>query len=74
MDDGMPRDGQGLRPCAWCGGRIVQPPTGRRREYCGRTCRELAYRERKTQRRVDEAVEAALSDSTVDETGTAEVP
>lgn len=58
MGDGMPRDERKLRPCAWCGGRIDQPPIGRLRDYCRRTCRELAYRERKTQRRVDDAVAA----------------
>lgn len=69
----MPRDESGLRPCEWCGGPIQQPPAGRRRRYCSRTHRELAYRERKTQRRVDQAVTAAVeardSESTVDETG-----
>jgi hypothetical protein len=55
--------------CEWCGGRIEQPATGRRRLYCGRTHRELAYRERKTQRRIGEAVDqAAALDSSVVET------
>lgn len=72
MDDGLPRDDRGLQPCGWCGGSIVQPRIGRLRRYCGRNCRELAYRERKTQRRVDVAVEAAVEaaapESTVVET------
>lgn len=69
MTEGFPRDETGLQPCDWCGGPIQQPAIGRRRLYCGRTCRELAYRERKTQRRVKEAVKAAAApDSTVDET------
>lgn len=45
--------------CDRCGGRIEQPATGRRRRYCGRTCRELAYRVRKTDRAVSDALEAA---------------
>lgn len=56
------------RPCEWCGGPVVVSPIGRRRLYCGRTCRELAYRERRTQRRIAAAVEAVRSESTVDET------
>jgi len=57
-DDGFPRDESGLRGCEWCGGRIVQPATGRRRRYCKPGHREMAYRARATQRRVDEAVKA----------------
>ncbi|MBV9026050.1 MAG: hypothetical protein JO362_20200 [Streptomycetaceae bacterium] len=70
MNDGMPRDHRGLRPCAWCGQTIRhQPPTGRLREYCKAGCRELAYRERRTQRRIAEAVKAATTQvSPVDET------
>lgn len=61
MANGMPKDQNGLDPCDWCGGPIQQPATGRRRRYCSRTHRELAYRERKTVRRVDEAVAAATA-------------
>lgn len=72
MGDDLPRGADGLRPCDRCGGPIRQPPIGRRRRYCGRNCRELAYRERRTERRVAGAVEAALAaaapESTVDET------
>lgn len=78
MDDGMPRDANGLRPCEWCGATIRQPATGRRRRYCGRTHRELAYRERKTQRRIGEALQAATapppSVPSVDETRPDPVP
>lgn len=78
MGNGMPRDADGLDPCDWCGGPIRQPATGRRRRYCSRTHRELAYRERKTVRRVDEAVVQAVAavrpDSSVDETRTLRVP
>ena len=55
MGDDMPRR---LRLCEWCSSTIQQPRIGRRRVYCGRTCRELAYRERKTQRRMEEAAAA----------------
>lgn len=78
MDDGMPRDASGLRPCEWCGGPIRQPPTGRRRRYCRRSHRQLAYEERVTQRRIGEALQAAgpppPSDSSLDETRTIRVP
>jgi hypothetical protein len=42
-----PRDADGNKICAWCGGAIVQPPTGRSRDYCSRTHREYAYRKRR---------------------------
>jgi hypothetical protein len=58
VGDRMPRDERKLLPCAWCGGRIDQPPIGRLRDYCRRTCREFAYRERKTQQRIADAVAA----------------
>jgi hypothetical protein len=58
--------------CDRCGGRIEQPATGRRRRYCGRTCRELAYRTRDKDRAVTRALEAAgvpaAPDSSVVET------
>jgi hypothetical protein len=57
MDDGMPRDANGLRPCEWCGDPIRQPATGRRRRYCSRTHRELAYRRRKTEGEVTTALQ-----------------
>jgi hypothetical protein len=78
MDDGMPRDADGLRPCEWCGGPIRQPATGRRRRYCSRTHRQMAYEERVTQRRIGEALQAAAppppSDSSPDETRPIRVP
>lgn len=64
MADSLPRDEHGLQPCDWCAGPLVQPPTGRRRRYCSRTHRELAYRERKTQRRIGDALAAAAVSST----------
>jgi hypothetical protein len=48
----------GLQGCEWCGGPIRQPATGRRRRYCKPGHREMAYRERRTQRRIGEAVDA----------------
>lgn len=52
------RDADGNLLCDRCHGPIVQPPTGRRRLYCGRNCREQAYRARATQRRIAEAVDS----------------
>jgi hypothetical protein len=58
----IPRDDRGLRGCAWCGEPIRnQPATGRLRDYCSRTHRELAYRARKQQAAIDAAVAAALA-------------
>lgn len=48
-----------MQGCGWCGGPIVQPPQGRRRLYCKAGHREMAYRARATQRRVDEALKSA---------------
>jgi hypothetical protein len=53
------RDSEGNLLCDRCHGPIVQPSTGRRRLYCGRTCREMAYRERATQDRINDALKAA---------------
>jgi putative intracellular protease/amidase len=53
------RDADGNLLCDRCHGPIAQPPTGRRRLYCSRTCRELAYRERSRQHAIDEALKAA---------------
>lgn len=58
MSGELPRDAAGGTVCEWCAGPMVQPAVGRRRRYCGRSCRELAYRERRTQRRIAEAVQA----------------
>jgi len=69
-DDGMPRDARGLRPCAWCGGPIRQPATGRLREYCGRSCRQRAYEARREAERIAVAVATATApESSRDETG-----
>ncbi|NIH80465.1 hypothetical protein [Amycolatopsis viridis] len=32
--------------CGWCGRRIEQGSTGRRRRYCGQSCRQRAYERR----------------------------
>lgn len=32
--------------CAWCGREIVQSGAGRRRRYCGQSCRQRAYEQR----------------------------
>ncbi|MBK3539493.1 hypothetical protein JHN61_25375 [Streptomyces sp. MBT67] len=49
-------DEHGNRLCLWCGGPIVQPETGRKRDYCKRSHREYAYRERTTVRRIGDAL------------------
>ncbi|MER5417888.1 hypothetical protein [Streptomyces virginiae] len=59
-----PRASDGTRLCAWCGGPVKQAGVGRAREYCKQGCRELAYRQRKQQKLIDEAVAAALVSST----------
>ncbi|MDX3059607.1 hypothetical protein PV394_31495 [Streptomyces sp. NE06-03E] len=64
------------QPCAWCGEPVRQSGIGRTRKFCGRTCRELSYRDRKQDRAVKAAVAQALaaarvqpsSDSSVVET------
>lgn len=63
----------GGRPCAWCGEPVRQQGLGRSREYCRRTCRELAYRDRRQRRLIDAAVAEAIAahrpaDSSVVET------
>jgi hypothetical protein len=35
-----------LTACLACGAAFAQPALGRRRRYCSRACRALAYRER----------------------------
>lgn len=42
-----PRDSDGNKLCAWCGGPIRQSGVGRSRDYCSRTHREYAYRKRR---------------------------
>lgn len=38
---------RGQRPCAWCGSPVVDPPSGRRKLYCRRSCRQRAYESRR---------------------------
>jgi hypothetical protein len=54
----IPMDDDGNRLCLWCGEPIVEPSprTGRRRDYCKRSHREYAYRERTAVRRVADAL------------------
>ncbi|MFI1452155.1 hypothetical protein [Streptomyces virginiae] len=59
-----PRSSDGTRLCAWCGGPVKQSGIGRAKEYCRQGCREMAYRQRKQQKLIDEAVAAALVSST----------
>lgn len=41
--------------CGWCGGPLRQPGTGRRRVYCGRSCRQRAFEAREKAQAVREA-------------------
>ncbi|MFI6134000.1 hypothetical protein [Micromonospora sp. NPDC051141] len=45
-------------PCGWCGNAIVQPPTGRKKRYCDRSCRQRAYELRSAQQRHQADVDA----------------
>lgn len=67
MKHETPRDADGAKVCAWCGGPIKQSGVGRSRDYCGRTHRELAYRERATQKRIAQALADASPVSSVDD-------
>ncbi|BFP57575.1 hypothetical protein SCMC78_73820 (plasmid) [Streptomyces sp. CMC78] len=42
-----PRAPDGAKLCGWCGGPIQQSGVGRSRDYCSRTHREYAYRDRR---------------------------
>lgn len=33
--------------CAWCGRELVQSGSGRHRRYCGQSCRQRAYEQRR---------------------------
>lgn len=52
--------------CAWCGEPFRQNGVGRARVYCKQSCRELAYRDRKTDRLIAEALAAAGADASMD--------
>ncbi|MFC8366215.1 hypothetical protein ACFUIY_40915 [Streptomyces griseorubiginosus] len=49
----IPRDADGSKLCAWCGGPIKQSGVGRSRDYCRRSCRQRAYE----RRQVDQVIE-----------------
>lgn len=51
-------DDDGNRLCLNCGQPIVEPSprTGRRRDYCGPSCKQRAYEERRHLRRVADAL------------------
>ncbi|MFF8619112.1 hypothetical protein [Streptomyces sp. NPDC015350] len=61
----IPMDEDGNRLCLWCGDPIVQTGTGRKRDYCKRSHREYAYRERATLRRVGNALGLRGPDTTL---------
>ncbi|MFI5526897.1 hypothetical protein [Streptomyces platensis] len=63
-----PRDGAGNKLCGWCGGAIKQSGVGRSRDYCTRLCRERAYRKRRDERLITEALAAAAPISSTAET------
>jgi hypothetical protein len=58
IDPGGKMGNNGPVACDRCGERIEQPATGRRRLYCGRNCRELAYRARSKDQAVRDALKA----------------
>ncbi|MFF9322987.1 hypothetical protein ACF1BP_37120 [Streptomyces sp. NPDC014735] len=68
MSDDTPRAPDGAKLCAWCGGSIRQTGVGRSKDYCKRLCREQAYRKRRDQRLIDEALAAAAPVSSTGET------
>ncbi|WP_329156472.1 hypothetical protein OIU91_43305 (plasmid) [Streptomyces sp. NBC_01456] len=63
-----PRDGAGAKLCGWCGGPIKQSGVGRSRDYCTRLCRERAYRRRRDDRLIAEALADAAAVSSTRET------
>jgi hypothetical protein len=62
------------RLCQWCGKSFRLGTVGRRAVYCGRTCREYAYRERRTQKRIADALANAGPVSSTVEAGADSVP
>ncbi|MER5733943.1 hypothetical protein ABT084_37405 [Streptomyces sp. NPDC002138] len=69
METETPRTPDGAKLCGWCGGTIRQSGVGRSRDYCKRLCRDQAYKKRRDQRLVDEALAAASAVSPSVETG-----
>ncbi|MEU8545311.1 hypothetical protein AB0C52_35810 [Streptomyces sp. NPDC048717] len=59
-----PRDADGAKICAWCGGPIRQSGVGRSRDYCSRTHKEYAYRARRDGRLIAAALAAVRPVST----------
>ncbi|MEV6536659.1 hypothetical protein [Streptomyces sp. NPDC051639] len=49
---GTPRDADGNKLCAWCGGTIQQSGIGRSKDYCRRSCRQRAYEQRETEKEI----------------------
>ncbi|SNY72911.1 hypothetical protein SAMN05421748_14454 [Paractinoplanes atraurantiacus] len=47
-------------PCGWCGSPVEQPPAGRLRRYCNRSCRQRAYETRTAGRRLGADVDAGV--------------
>ncbi|MFL0578221.1 hypothetical protein [Dietzia sp. 179-F 9C3 NHS] len=50
-DQDRPRRGESS--CAWCGRPVDEGPSGRRRRYCRRSCRQRAYEQRQALRSRD---------------------
>ncbi len=46
MRRSLPRVAKRAMACAWCGREVVDTPRGRRRRYCGQSCRQRAYEQR----------------------------
>ncbi|MBK3534543.1 hypothetical protein JHN61_26105 [Streptomyces sp. MBT67] len=74
MKHETPRTPDGTKLCAWCGDVIRQSGVGRSRDYCRRLCRDRAYKKRRDQRLIDEAVAAVRHVSPSVETGPAAEP
>ena len=66
MNRETPRDAEGNKLCAWCGGPIQQSGVGRSRDYCSRTHREYAYRSRRELELVTAARAAAYLEGRAD--------
>lgn len=63
-----PRDPDGAKLCAWCGGPIQQSGVGRSKDYCSRTHKEYAYRARRDARLIAEAYGQGRSEALADDT------
>ncbi|AWT26233.1 MULTISPECIES: hypothetical protein [Corynebacterium] len=47
IPDPSHRSSEQVTHCAWCGREVTQSGSGRRRRYCGHSCRQRAYEQRR---------------------------